>query len=239
MALRLPWQWNLAEAGTSKIRAPETQNVNWWRRIVTQAYAFSNPSRKGQALLTRLDKLLRFESTIEERFLRVLDFAADVRSVERAETHTIYAPDGTSHTYTSDFLVTLEDQRVLCVECKPAGLLKSLLRDDQHNWEARAIRLEQLGQKLYVVTEKDLVDVLVQQAISFGAFYSVPADPKISGAALAFLKERRALPLSVLRTHVQVMTGCSSAALDGTLFGMVARHELVTDLTSPVPFHFQ
>jgi Mu transposase, C-terminal len=200
---------------------------------MAQGYSF--PGRKGNVLMTRLGTQIPTESTIEEKLLRILDMDAAVVSARRAEAVAVYAPDGTKHEYTPDVLVTLSDGRTLSLECKPEELLGGLLLADVPGWEARATRLEQMGQPLQIIIERDLPDALLQHAQSFGPFYGVDADPNIKEKALTFLSDRSAMPLSVLRQHVLILTDCSTALLDGTLYGMIARHELVTDSTVRPP----
>lgn len=123
---------------------------------MSRGYDGSLLSRKGEVLLTRLGVTVRFESTVEERLLQMLDVDGGVVSVERAESVTVYTSDGASHTYTPDFTVTFTDGRVLSLECKPRKLLPLLLQENADAWQARVTRLEGLGRPLYVVTERDL-----------------------------------------------------------------------------------
>ncbi|BDP41229.1 hypothetical protein DAETH_11980 [Deinococcus aetherius] len=202
---------------------------------MSRGYDGSLLSRKGEVLLTRLGVTVRFESTVEERLLQMLDVDGGVVSVERAESVTVYTSDGASHTYTPDFTVTFTDGRVLSLECKPRKLLPLLLQENADAWQARVTRLEGLGRPLYVVTERDLPRERVQQAITFGPFHGVEGSAELGELARKTLRERGALPLVTLRLLLKEVAPRLSAHLDATLLSMLARRELVADVTALPP----
>ncbi|MEY4529336.1 MAG: hypothetical protein RLZZ156_57 [Deinococcota bacterium] len=204
---------------------------------MSSAYANSDGivNRKGIVLLTRLGINLPFESTIEERLLRVLDMDLRVLLVKRAETIKVYSVDGSFHEYTSDFEVTLGNDQVYSLECKPMALLHDILADDLPKWTARALLLQQQHKLLHIVTEEDLPDSLVQWSLSYGPFFNTKPTPEIAQNARAFLLERGFLPLSSLRQHLKVITQKSLPEIDGTLYGMIARQELMVDSTNLPP----
>lgn len=196
-------------------------------------YDPSLQARKGKVLLHRLEVSLPFESTIEERLLRLLDVCVQVRRVERAPGVQVFLPDGTSQTYTPDYTVELTGGSVLSLECKPMVLLPSLLEAQPVEWQARAYRLEQEGRPLHFVTERDLPPVWLQQAKTFGSFHGVEVSEGVRRHALQVLSERGAMPMTELRAYLGGVK--AGEHVDATLYGMLARYELVADIGTPLP----
>lgn len=201
---------------------------------MSKAYASKTVpyARKGSTVLARLGVTISYESTIEERLLKVLDMDASVVSATRAETVEVFAADGSSHKYTPDIAVVFGDNRKIVVECKPHVLLPILLRDELAKWEARATLFALREQHLHIVTDNDLSETLVDHAETFGPFHNVPIIETVRKAALNFVREHAALPLSALRSHIKALTDCALSELNSGLNGMIARHELVADTTT-------
>lgn len=199
-----------------------------------KGYDPSLQARKGKVLLHRLGVSLPFESTVEERLLRLLDVCVQVRQVQRAPGVQVFLPDGTVQTYTPDYTVELADGSVLSLECKPMALLPSLLEAHPVEWQARASRLEGLGRPLHFVTERDLPSIWLQQARTFGSFHGVEGNEGLRQHARHALSERGAMPVTDLRVLLGGVAG-TSGEMDATLYAMLARHELVADVRSPLP----
>ncbi len=194
---------------------------------------YANPngltSRKGNALLTRFKTTLPFESTIEERLIRVLDADLDIVTVKRAETVKVFSFDGSSHEYTADFEVSLINQQTYVLECKPQNLLHDILVEDLSKWTARAMLLKQQDKPLHIITDDDLPDSLIQKSISYTPFFNTFPYPDVEKTAMEFLQERGYLPLSTLRLHIRSITQRSFPEIDSTLYGLIARNELIAN----------
>lgn len=190
--------------------------------------------RKGVVVLTRLAKSIPYESTIEERLLRVLDMDLRVKNVERAESVKVFAVDGSHHTYTSDFHVELINDTIYSLECKPAALLASILSDDEAKWHARANLLQQKNILFNIVTNRDLPESIIQWALTYAPFYRVPTNPEVEKQVFYTLSERGCMLLSSLRAHIHDLTKKSYPEIDGTIKRMVARQKLVVDTASQV-----
>ncbi|MBB5232963.1 hypothetical protein [Deinococcus budaensis] len=201
------------------------------RRIYDGRYK----SRKGDVIMRRLGKKLRYESTVEEDFLRVMDVSREVVDVTRAETVEYFSPDGKARTYTTDFTVRLASGRVLSIECKPRELLPELLLEEPAMWQVRGVRLDQLGRPLNVVTEADLPKIWLRHARLFGPFHDSSPHPGIREYIRQVLWERGGRPLSELLTLIRGVHDVDGALINATLYGMVARHELVADVAVKPP----
>jgi Mu transposase, C-terminal len=192
--------------------------------------------RKGSFFLTRLNVSIPFESTIEERFLQIVDMDLRIVAARRSDSVQVFAPDGTTHTYTADYDITLSNGQSFVIECKPRTLLLELLRDDFAKWQARTILLEQGGRSFQVVTEDDLPNWVVQWAMSFAPFYNVPVSAEISKLVLQYLKERGPTPLSVLKKHIEIVAKKETTEIFSEIYGMIARQEIVADSKTLPPY---
>lgn len=192
-------------------------------------------SRKGTCYLPRLAQNIPFESTIEESYARITGMNPAVQSIQRAEPITVYSPDGSTTTYTPDFMVNFLDGRVFTVECKPASLLHDLLRADPVGWLARASLLQHQGRPLYIVTEEDLPHPLLKHEQAFAAFHGVPVDPAIRDFARNLLLERGAMSYATLRDHLLTKGLVVAPVMDGSLNALIAGHELIADIRVSPP----
>ncbi|WP_344983750.1 Mu transposase C-terminal domain-containing protein [Deinococcus rubellus] len=185
--------------------------------------------------LHRLGVKLICKNRVQERFLRLLDVSVQVRAVDRGTVQEVYLPDGTQATYTPDFMVTLHDGRHISVICPPTNQLPDLFELNRVTWQARAARLEQLGQPLHVVTEHDLPPIRLRQAMLFSAHFGVPVDTGLQQRILNWLSERGKTPLAALRLELRDLSACSLSAVDNALYTLLARHSLIADVTADFP----
>lgn len=203
---------------------------------MSHPYAGTPRSRKGITQLRRLGVRLRFESTLEERVLLLLDASPEVAKVERAEPVPFYLPDGTEvRSYTPDFTVTLQDTQQYSLECKPAALLKPILEGDEAGWQTKDVRLSGLGRPLRFVTERDCPVTWLEQAKTFMPFVGVEPDPTVQRHTETILGERKVMPLADLRDSLRTVLPEHAEAVDSTVYGMLARSELVSDVNADLP----
>lgn len=191
-------------------------------------YADAPRSRKGSVRLWRLGLDIPFESTLEERYLRVLDTCPSVINVSRGETTQVMAPDGTVHHYTPDFVVRLDGQ-VLVVECKPVALLGHILREDLPQWQLRHQLYQLRGQSLRIVTDADLPAQRMAHVTHFAGFWAAPVNEIVRNTAVNFVRERGAVSLAALRDFTLGLLKLRYEDVDGTVYGMIARQEFLAD----------
>ena len=196
-------------------------------------------TRKGHLFLPRLKVSLFHESLIEERTLWCLDADLHVRSVSRARPVTFHSPDGAEHTYTPDYQVERElangSTATIILECKPWNLLRDIIGNDVLGWQLKQERLKSDGLPLWVVTDRDIGDLLPEHARTFGlCFHSVP-QPDLRTQLLAEL-QAGPLPMGQLVERVThrfapgLQTPQWQLQLRDTLHGLVARGEVHADL---------
>lgn len=171
-------------------------------------------SRKGTAALARLGCRVRFESSIEEACLYLLDYDHDVLSVVRSPSVPYLDADHKFRSYTADFTVgrkgsTVEapsahdpnsalpggslDQRVQeTLECKPVSFLATQGIDEEVLWKARAQALQVLGMPLRFVTDEEVFSAKHTHARAFGPYFAVVPDPLLASAVLAAADEEPA-----------------------------------------------
>lgn len=205
------------------------------RSPVNRTYEGFTPSRKGQVLLRRLGITIPFESTIEERALRIWHTDPQITRIQRAETVTYHLPDGTRHRYTPDFTLSLVDGRILSIECKPDNLLPAILANEPLAWHARAALLAQQDRPLYVVTDQDCSPARLQQALTFGRFYGYDSHAAVRQLAVTVLLERGAMTLAALKTYVSMISMLEPAEVTASLYGLLAAHDLVAEADVPPP----
>lgn len=192
-------------------------------------YSGGYSTRKGSVILHRLGVTLTFESGIEEAVARVLGCSHHVQRLERGETITYHLPTGETRQYTPDYVVSLMDGRTLTLEVKPAALLAGVLHNEPEVWQTRAAYLHAQGRPLYVVTDVDVPRTLVAQAVVIGPYHGVPAHPALRETVQYLLAERGLKPLNELRAALQQRHPEVREHIDGTLYGLLARHELHAD----------
>ena len=196
-------------------------------------------TRKGNLFLPRLKVSLFHESLIEERTLWCLDADLSVLSVTRARPVTFHTPDGAEHTYTPDFNVELEltngSTATIILEVKPWELLRDIIGNDVLGWQLKQAKLKSDGLPLWVVTDRDIGDLLPEHARTFGlCFHSVP-QPDLRTHLLAEL-QAGPLPMGQLveRVTLRFTPGLQTPQwqlqLRDTLHGLVARGEVHADL---------
>ena len=101
----------------------------------------------------KMGRMVAFESLIEQDYLYILDYEANVIAFEEQPVTIQYAWQGKPRGYTPDFLVRREEGCEL-VECKPAALVNG--EDNQRKFAVAQEWCKPKDWSFVVVTDQDL-----------------------------------------------------------------------------------
>lgn len=198
------------------------------------------PAKKGTLWLTRLNVHVRFESLIEEQLLWCLDADLTVLKVDRSSPVTFHDVEGIPHTYTADFSVVRESETGNLIhtvyECKPADILRNIIKNDVLGWQMKQAKLQGDQQALWVVTDRDLQGPRLDHAQAFGPYFNSVADPDFRSRLLAELQRGRLSQQELigriqLRIAASLQTPTWHLQLYNTLHALIARGEIHADIS--------
>lgn len=196
---------------------------------MSRIYDGSTTARKGTAFLLRLGVSVAFESSVEERALRLWNVHPAITSVQRADAVPYCLPDGSQHVYTADFFIILQGGRSLAVECKPAALLPALLTDDPLGWQIKAAACSQQGRQLYILTDADGSSAQLKQAELFGPYASCEVLPLFQQETFTFLDTRGPAPLADVRAFMIRLLNLPDTVVDGSLYSLLANQQILAE----------
>ena len=101
----------------------------------------------------KMERMVAFESLIEQDYLYILDYDASVTAFEEQPVTIEYVLESKKHKYTPDFLVKRKESSEL-VECKPAPLVSK--EENQKKFAAAKDWCKSKGWSFAIVTDQDL-----------------------------------------------------------------------------------
>jgi hypothetical protein len=187
--------------------------------------------------LHRFKQEISYESTIEENFARLVDADPRIKSISRGTSIQVFDVDGSSHQYTPDFEVILQNGQHYAIECKPQDLLDAIITSDLEHWHARAVYFRRKDISFCVVTDQDLTENAVQYARTYMPFFNVEINPNVRKTITTMLNEYGAQPVSSLSRKIDKLTNVGIQEAQAILYAMIARQQLVVNPNDLPPDH--